>query len=457
MSMREPEVVATLLLVDDEVNILNSLRRILRSEPYRLFTASGGEAALALLDQQPIDLVISDARMPGMDGATLLAQVQRRWPECLRILLTGYADITTTVKAINEGQIYRYISKPWDDHELRSIIHQALAFQHSERERLRLECLAREQNERLQELNATLEQRVHDRTVELEQTADMLDLAYVELRRSYVTATEVFANLVNQRLTRERQTNTQVIAVVKAYAERYLLDDRTSNDLAMAAALYNIGKLAWNDELLGQPSDLLYKEGRARYRQYPALGESLLMTLEPVQDAGRLIRHHQERWDGNGFPDRLAGEAIPLGARLLKLSVDFIELQCGMILDRKLTRDEALLLIKKYTGRLYDPELCSRFIELCNSLTPDLVLTDVSILALDTRRLEPGMVLARDLHAENGMLLLNEGKSLTSALINKLMVFEASEGGRYTLFVRKPESQTPAQEGAQSDQNSVSG
>ena len=143
MSMREPEVVATLLLVDDEVNILNSLRRILRSEPYRLFTASGGEAALALLDQQPIDLVISDARMPGMDGATLLAQVQRRWPECLRILLTGYADITTTVKAINEGQIYRYISKPWDDHELRSIIHQALAFQHSERERFRLECLAR--------------------------------------------------------------------------------------------------------------------------------------------------------------------------------------------------------------------------------------------------------------------------------------------------------------------------
>lgn len=443
MTNATPASLATLLLVDDEDNILNSLRRVLRNEPYRLLTAGSGEAALALLEQQPVDLVISDARMPGMDGATLLAEVQQRWPQCLRILLTGYADITTTVKAINEGQIYRYISKPWDDDELRLIIRQALAFQHSERERLRLEALTREQNERLQELNATLDQRVRDRTAELEQTADMLDLAYAELRKSYVTATEVFANLVGQRLSKERQTNTQVIALVKAYAEHHRLDERSSNDLAMAAALYNIGKLTWDDQLLGRPSDTLYKEERARYRQYPVVGENLLMTLEPVQDAGRLIRHHQERWDGNGFPDRLEGVAIPFGARLLKLAVDFIELQRGLVLERRLNRDEALLLIKKYAGRLYDPELCDAFIELCTSLAPDLVLADASILAVDTRRLEPGMLLARNLHAENGMLLLNEGKPLTRALIHKLIAFEASEGGRYTLFVRKPDGTQP--------------
>ncbi|MFI8743821.1 HD domain-containing phosphohydrolase [Pseudomonas sp. NPDC077186] len=443
MTSATPASLATLLLVDDEDNILNSLRRVLRNEPYRLLTAGSGEAALDLLEEQPVDLVISDARMPGMDGATLLAEVQQRWPQCLRILLTGYADITTTVKAINEGQIYRYISKPWDDDELRLIIRQALAFQHSERERLRLEALTREQNERLQDLNASLEQRVRDRTAELEQTADMLDLAYAELRKSYVTATEVFANLVGQRLSKERQTNTQVIALVKAYAEHHRLDERSSNDLAMAAALYNIGKLTWDDQLLGRPADTLYKEERARYRQYPVLGESLLMTLEPVQDAGRLIRHHQERWDGNGFPDRLEGDAIPFGARLLKLAVDFIELQRGLVLERRLNRDEALLLIKKYAGRLYDPALCDVFIELCTSLAPDLVLADASILALDTRRLEPGMLLARNLHADNGMLLLNAGKPLTRALIDKLIAFEASEGGRYTLFVRKPDGAQP--------------
>lgn len=427
----------TLLLVDDEENILKSLRRVLRGEPYHLLTAESGEAALVQLQTAHVDLVISDARMPGMDGATLLAEVQQRWPGCVRILLTGYADITTTVKAINEGQIYRYISKPWDDDELRLIIRQALAFQHSERERKRLEALTREQNLQLQALNASLELRVVARTAELQQTADMLDLAYEELRNSYVTATEVFANLVAQRLSKERQTNAQVIALAKAYAEHYGLAPRVSSDLAMAAALYNIGKLTWDDHLLSRPSDLLYKEDRARYRKYPEVGESLLMTLEPIQDAGLIIRSHQERWDGQGFPDRLTGEAIPVGARILRLAVDFIELQRGMILERKLNRDEALLLIKKYAGRLYDPQICERFIELCTTLAPDLVIADNTIIVLDTRRLEPGMVLARSLYAESGMLLLNEGKPLTRPLIDKLAAFEASEGARYTLFVRK--------------------
>lgn len=430
----------TLLLVDDEENILKSLRRVLRGEPYHLLTAESGEAALEQLQAAHVDLVISDARMPGMDGATLLAEVKRRWPGCVRILLTGYADLTTTVKAINEGQVYRYISKPWDDDELRLIIRQALAFQYSERERKRLEALTHEQNIQLQALNASLEQRVVARTAELQQTADMLDLAYEELRNSYVTATEVFANLVAQRLSKERQTNAQVIALVKAYAEQNGLAARLSSDLAMAAALYNIGKLTWDDQLLARPSDLLYKGDRARYRKYPEVGESLLMTLEPIQDAGQIIRSHQERWDGQGFPDRLAEEAIPLGARILRLAVDFIELQRGMVLERKLSRDEALLLIKKYAGRLYDPQICERFIELCTTLAPDLVLADNTIIALDIRRLEPGMVLARNLYAESGMLLLNEGKLLTLPLIDKLAAFEASEGARYTLFVRKSEA-----------------
>ena len=446
MNAAENPQLATLLLVDDEENILNSLRRVLRNEPYKLLTCNSGEAALQLFAEQPIDLVMSDARMPGMDGAALLAQVQQHWPDCLRILLTGYADLTTTVKAINEGQIYRYISKPWDDHELRLIISQALAFQRSERERLRLEALTLEQNLSLQTLNASLEQRVRDRTAELKQTADMLDLAYAELRRSYVPATEVFANLVGQRLSKEQQTNTQVIALAKAFADFQQLDESASHDLTMAAALYNIGKLTWADHLLQSPSDLLYKEERARYRQYPVVGESLLMTLEPLQDAGHLIRHHQERWDGQGYPDRLAGEAIPLGARILKLAVDFIELQRGLVLERRLNRDEALLLMQKYSGRLYDPTLCAHFIELCTTLAPDLALADASISALDSRRLEPGMILARDLHAESGMLLLNQGKPLTRALIDKLIAFEASEGAHYTLFVRKPEAAQAASE-----------
>lgn len=431
---------ARLLLVDDEENILRSLQRILRKEPYDVSTAASGEQALALLDDHTFDLVISDARMPGMDGPTLLSEVKRKWPWSMRILLTGYTDINTTIKAINDGQIYRYISKPWDDEELKLVIRQALAFQYSERRRLALEKLTRKQNEELQALNASLEDKVQARTEKLKETADMLDVAYQDLKRSYVTATEVFSTLINERLPADRRPNAKVIALVKAYAEYHQLDESLAQDLYMAAALYNLGKLSWPDELFKAPSSLLSKDQRREYMKYPVNGEQLLMALEPLKETARIIRHHQEKWNGYGVPERLEGTEIPLGSRILRLAVDFMELQYGLILDRKVSRENALKLIKRYRDRLYDPELADLFLEVCLNVAPDVEQEDPDIVALDALRLKAGMVLARNLYAASGMLLLNEGKKLTSMLIDKLVAFEKSEpdGSRYTVYVHRP-------------------
>ena len=343
------------LLVDDEESILNSLRRLLRGQPYEVLLATSGAQALEIMAQQPIDLVMTDARMPNMDGATLLAHIHQRYPDTTRIMLTGYADPSAIIKAINEGQIHRYISKPWHDEEMLLTLRQSLAYQHSERERLRLVQQTWDQNEQLKLLNATLEKHVAARTAELQQTADMLDLAYEELKHSYVTGTEVFSLLANLRLPPAKQTNRQIIELVRVYCKLHGLDEGTSRDLTMAAALYNIGKLSWTDSMMTAPADLLHHSDRERYRGYPKQSESLLMTLEPMKDAARLILHHQERWDGSGFPDRLKGEAIPFGSRLLKLAVDFIELQRGLILERQMNSDEALVYIRNYAGRLYDP------------------------------------------------------------------------------------------------------
>lgn len=435
---------ARLLLVDDEENILRSLQRILRKEPYELTTATSGDEAIRLMENQRFDLVISDARMPGMDGPTLLATIKKQFPWCIRILLTGYADINSTISAINDGQIYRYISKPWDDDELRLILRQALAFQYSERRRLALEKRIRKQNQELQELNATLEQKVHKRTEELRETAEMLDLAYQELRQSYVTTTEVFSSLIDKRLPANRQPNAKVIALVKAFAEYHELDDELARNLAMAAALYNLGKLSWPDELFTAPSDLLSKGQRLEYMKYPVAGEQLLMALEPLKDTAKIIRHHQEKWNGYGVPDRLEGKDIPLGARILRLAVDFIELQFGLILERRVPRDNAIKLIKRYRDRLYDPEIADQFLEMVIEVAPDIDHEDPDILVLDTLRLKPGMVLARNLYAASGMLLLNEGKALTSTLIDKLAAFEKGEpdGHHYTLYVHRPEEAT---------------
>lgn len=429
------------LLVDDEESILNSLRRLFRGQPFEVLLATSGAQALEIMAQQPIDLVMSDARMPNMDGATLLGHIHQRYPTTTRILLTGYADLPTIIKAINEGQIHRYISKPWNDDEILLTLRQALAHQHSERERERLELLTRQQNDQLKSLNTTLEKHVASRTAELQQTADMLDLAYEELKHSYVTGTEVFSLLANLRLPPAKQTNRQVIELVRVHCKLHGLDEATSRDLAMAAALYNIGKLSWTDSMMTAPSDLLHHNDRERYRSYPKQSESLLMTLDPMKDAARLILHHQERWDGSGFPDRLKGEAIPFGSRLLKLAVDFIELQRGLILERQMNSDEALVYIRNYAGKLYDPEMVEDFIQVCAAYQSDVSLADPSVKVLTTREVAAGMILARNLNADNGMLLLNAGKVLNGPLVEKLIAFESMEGAKYSIFVKIPDEE----------------
>ena len=427
---------SAVLLVDDEESILNSLRRLLRGQPYDVVLATSGAQALEIMATRPIDLVMSDARMPGMDGATLLAEVHRLYPATSRILLTGYADLTTIIKAINDGQIHRYISKPWNDEELQLVLQQTLEHQ-------RLERLARDQTEQLKLLNATLEKRVAARTAELQQTADMLDLAYDELKRSYVTGTEVFSLLANLRLPKDKQTNRALIELIRVYCAAQSMDESSTRDLTMAAALYNIGKLSWTDSMMVAPSDKLHSTDRGLYREYPGQSESLLMTLEPMKDAARIIRHHQERWDGTGFPDHLKGDAIPPGSRLLKLAVDFIELQKGLILERHLNSDEALLYIRKYAGRLYDPALVEDFVQACATFLSDVTLGDPTVKVLSTRELEAGMVLARNLNADNGMLLLNAGKVLNLPLVDKLIAFEAMEGAKYSVFIRAPDEVPP--------------
>ena len=420
------------LLVDDEESILNSLRRLLRGQPFEVLLAGSGAQALEIMAAQRIDLVMSDARMPGMDGAQLLAEVHRLYPATSRILLTGYADVTTIIKAINEGQIHRYISKPWNDEELPLILNQALEHQ-------RLQRLTREQNEQLKALNATLEKRVVARTAELQQTADMLDLAYDELKRSYVTGTEVFSLLANLRLPKEKQTNRPLIELIRVYCQAQAMDEASVRDLTMAAALYNVGKLAWTDSMMIAPSDMLHSTDRELYRAYPTQSESLLMTLEPMKDAARIIRHHQERWDGSGYPDHLKGESIPFGSRLLKLAVDFIELQRGLILERNMNSDESLLYIRKYSGRLYDPGMVEDFVQACAAFLSDVTLGDPSVKVMTTRELTAGMVLARNLNADNGMLLLNAGKVLNLPLVDKLIAFEAMEGAKYSVFIKTPD------------------
>lgn len=166
---------ARILCVDDEPSILSALKRVFRPHGYEVLTAGSGAEGLALLAQNPVDLVISDMRMPQMDGAQFLEQVFAYWPQTQRILLTGYADANATVAAINLGHIWRYVAKPWNDAELVAAVQQALAHSRLARENAALVALTQRQNEELRQLNAGLEEKVAARTAELRQTFAMLE------------------------------------------------------------------------------------------------------------------------------------------------------------------------------------------------------------------------------------------------------------------------------------------
>jgi len=194
---QDDENVATVLCVDDEQNILSSLRRLLRPEGYKLLFANNGIEGLEVMKSEPVDLIISDMRMPEMDGAKFLTEVSQHWPDTIRILLTGYSDMTSTIDAINKGNIYKYISKPWEDNDIKLSIRRALEQKNLEAERKRLEDLTRKQNKELVDLNSNLELKVKQRTGEIEQTLGMYELANEELNKNYSATIDVFSNLLS--------------------------------------------------------------------------------------------------------------------------------------------------------------------------------------------------------------------------------------------------------------------
>jgi FixJ family two-component response regulator len=171
----------TVLCVDDEQNILNALKRLLRKDGYRLLTASSGDEGLRILEQNEVHVVISDQRMPEMSGTEFLARVKEHHPAALRIVLTGYTDVDSITDSINKGHIYKFFLKPWNDQSLRLEIKQALDHYDLIRANKKLQEQVMQQNEELKEINENLEAMVQERTKELEIQNQALELSHAVL------------------------------------------------------------------------------------------------------------------------------------------------------------------------------------------------------------------------------------------------------------------------------------
>jgi putative nucleotidyltransferase with HDIG domain len=346
----------TVLFVDDEVNILKALQRLLRSEHMNVLCASRAQEALELLDKQPCQVVVTDQRMPEMSGVDLLSQVRQRYPDIVRMMLTGYTEMDVAVDAINRGEIYRLITKPWNDDELRATIRQAFDHSDLKNEIKRLNQVTREQNFKLQDMNRNLEGKVRDRTKQVAEKHQELRTAYIQTIRALaeaVDAKDAYTRGHSERVGVYASKITREMGFQKEFIERVYI----------AGLLHDVGKIGVRDSVITKP-DRLTPEEYEEIKQHPTIGAKILEPVDFLSDVAPCVRHHHEWFDGSdrGYPDRLCGDSIPLPSRII-LVADTVEAMTSDRPYRKaLPLDVVYTELTKYSGSQFDPACVDAFL-----------------------------------------------------------------------------------------------
>jgi len=399
---------AGVLLVDDDEALLTAMNRLLRPDGLRVLTATSGEQALQVLEQhgQALGAIISDYAMPGMTGADLLRAVRLRWPDLTRVLATGNADLAAAARAVNEGQLSRLVTKPWEPEEFREIVLEAVNQHRMLIENRRLRELADDQAqrlerqaERLEQWNKRLEEEVAARTSELE-------VANASLQRGMLDAVRLLVAFLERRLPARAARSREIARLCGRLAERAGI---SANEIRRIQVVHDIGLLGLPESLTRTSPENLPPSGFIQYKQHPVIAHSMLGTVENLADIASWIRAHHERWDGTGYPDRLVGPVIPLPARLIALVDGYLD---AVETERP---SAAIWRRKQVNAGAFDPDL--------------LMLLDREISGepeplLDVRTpieaLEPGMRLEEAVKTTAGAVLIRPGEVLSADQIARL-------------------------------------
>jgi putative nucleotidyltransferase with HDIG domain len=339
----------TVLFVDDEINILKAIQRLLRNEPLQVLCASRAQEALGLLAQHACQVVVTDQRMPEMSGVDLLSSVRERHPDIVRMMLTGYTEITIAVDAINRGEIFRLITKPWNDEELKATIRQACDHHDLKQEIRRLNQVTREQNFKLQDMNRNLEGKVRERTKQLAEK-------HQELRTAYVETIKALAEAVDAKDAYTRGHSERVGVYASKLAREMGFPKEFIERVYIAGVLHDVGKIGVRDYVITKP-DRLTREEYAEIMEHPEVGAKILEPVSFLADIVPCVRHHHEWFDGcdRGYPHRLRGEQIPLPSRII-LVADTVEAMTSDRPYRKaMSLDQVLRELTKYSGSQFDP------------------------------------------------------------------------------------------------------
>ena len=305
-----------ILCVDDEPDIVSTLRRAFRKD-YDVVTATSGLEGIELIKTQPFDLIISDQRMPGVTGDALLKFAMETQPEAIRILLTGYSDMESLVKCVNDAGIYKYISKPWEPEMLRLTVVRAL------------ESLA-------------LKRKV--------------DRFAAELKKGYIDVVTMLSVACEGR---DQDTGFHVLRV-QNYTEQLALamglSAEDADHFGLMSILHDIGKLYIPDIILKKPAKLDDTEWdhMQRHAEYGTkiLGDNPFFAI-----AREIAGSHHEKFDGSGYPNGLKGNEIPLSARIVAVADVFDALTSRRPYKEPWPLEKAVATIQSQAGLHFDPEV----------------------------------------------------------------------------------------------------
>lgn len=346
----------TVLVVDDEKSVLKAMQRLLSKEGFQVLTATNGRDALKILSQGPVQLVISDQRMPELEGVKFLQEVKRNWPETIRIMFSGYNEIDTILTAINQGEVYRFVLKPWNDRELIAAVKDGLRQHQLISENKRLQQLTEEQNEKLQELNRRLETKVLERTREVLRKDQELSTIYFSAVRSLAEAVEAKDVYI-------RGHSAKVSRYSMLIAQKLRLSKKMVEGIRIAGLLHDIGKIGISDKILLKQGKLTSGEFDV-IKSHPEVGVKILEPMSLPWEIIPAIQQHHECYDGRGYPEGRKGETISLEARIMQVADAYDAITSDRCYRKASSRTEAIDELKKFSGAQFDPKIVKVFMNL---------------------------------------------------------------------------------------------
>ena len=314
----------TILIVDDEDNNLQLLKRSLRHN-YNVLTATNGREALNIVDTvgPEISMIISDQRMPEMQGIEFLEEVSTSYPDIVKILLTGYTDTDVIIDAINKCNLYQYILKPFDPNTLLNIVEQGL--------------------KKFEMVN---------QNIELSKELNELFYKTIKAISSALDAKDKYTHGHSYRVT----LYSMILAKKLGYTDEFI------ESIETAGLLHDIGKIGIPQSILCKPGKLTDEEYQSM-KTHPSQGEKMVHEVKQLGKITDWIKSHHERWDGKGYPSGLSGENIPLAARIIALADTYDAMTSTRSYRKALSHEEAIAEIERCSGSQFDPKLAKAFIE----------------------------------------------------------------------------------------------